>query len=237
MNIEHGEHGRRVAGLFGRIAPWYDFLNHFLSLGWDVLWRRRLVQCVRLGDTLRVLDLACGTLDVSREVLRQHPGGRVLGMDFSYPMLQRGKRKIQKSGQTSIQPVAADGRHLPLPDRCVDCATIAFGIRNIRPREDAYQEVLRVLTPGGRFCILEFGSGRNRIMRGIYNIYLQRLLPMIGRVFSGDAHAYQYLADTIQAFPDARELAGELLQAGFSRVCSFPLTLGIVHIHLAEKAK
>ncbi len=236
MNSEQRDHGRLVSGLFGRIAPWYDFLNHFLSLGWDIVWRKRLVRCVRLSRTFRVLDLAAGTLDVSREILRQHPGGSVLAMDFSLPMLQRGQRKIQTEKQTAILPVTADGRTLPLPNQCVDCATIAFGIRNIKPREDCYREVLRVLTPGGRFCILEFGTGRRKILRGLYNMYLHRILPLVGWLFSGDPQAYRYLAETIQAFPDARVLSSELLQAGFSKVYSFPMTAGIVQVHVAEKS-
>lgn len=235
MSGDHRDHGRKVAGLFGRIAPWYDFLNHFLSLGLDIFWRRRLVRCVRGGGVSRVLDLAAGTLDVSREILRRHPGCVVLALDFSFPMLKRGQRKISGAGRAAILPVAADGRFLPLADKSMDCATIAFGIRNIRPREDAYREILRVLAPGGRFCILEFGAGRQRILRGMYNLYLQHLLPLIGRVFSGDPQAYRYLAETIRDFPDARALCAELTRAGFSRVLSFPLSLGIVQIHVAEK--
>lgn len=228
------EHGVKVAGLFGRIAPWYDFLNRLLSLGFDVAWRKRLVRCIPPSLSARVLDLAAGTLDVSREILRQHPKSRVLAMDFSCPMLIRGHQKM-RGRDMALLPVAADGRCLPLPDQSVDSVTMAFGIRNILPRRAAYDEVLRVLNPGGRFCILEFGAGRRKILRGLYNVYLHRLLPWIGRTFSGDAQAYRYLAETIQSFPDARQLATELAAAGFSRVYSFPLTGGIVQIHVAEK--
>lgn len=229
------EHSAKVAGLFGRIAPWYDFLNHFLSLGFDVAWRRRLVRCIPASCAPHILDLAAGTLDVSREILRRHPTSRVLAMDFSYPMLVRGRKKIQARA-IPVLLAAADGRCLPLPDQSVDCVTMAFGIRNIVPRQAAYGEIMRVLKPGGRFCILEFGAGRQKILRGIYNIYLHRLLPWIGRAFSGDGQAYRYLAETIQSFPDARQLSAELVAAGFSRVYSFPLTGGIVQIHVAEKA-
>ncbi|HDQ41248.1 MAG TPA: ubiquinone/menaquinone biosynthesis methyltransferase [Desulfonatronum sp.] len=237
MITQQDDHSRQVSGLFRRIAPWYDFLNHLLSLGWDIVWRKQLVRCVRMHRTTRLLDLAAGTLDVSLEVVRQHPCCCVLALDFSLPMLAHGQKKIRATKQASIVPVVADGRALPLPDHCVDCATIAFGIRNILPRHDAYREVLRVLTPGGRFCILEFGAGRRKILRGMYNVYLSRILPWIGRIFSGDPRAYRYLAKTIKAFPDARALSRELLAAGFSRVYSFPLTAGIVQIHVAEKGR
>lgn len=227
------DHGKRVSGLFDNIAAWYDFLNHFLSAGQDVYWRYRLVRFVRPGPTGRVLDLAAGTLDVSREILRQHPDLRVLGMDFSRAMLCKGKGKV--AGSTAIFPVQADGRALPLPDGCVDTVTIAFGIRNILPRTDAYREILRVLAPGGRLCILEFGTGQARIWQGLYNFYLGTVLPRIGRFFSKNPEAYQYLADTIRAFPHARSLAGELQAAGFAQVSYQALSSGIVYIHVARK--
>ena len=227
------EHGKRVSGLFDNIASWYDFLNHFLSAGQDVYWRYRLVRFVRSGPTRKVLDLAAGTLDVSREILRQHPDMRVLSMDFSRAMLCKGKGKI--AGGTAISPVQADGRALPLPDGCVDTVTIAFGLRNILPRTDAYREILRVLSPGGRLCILEFGTGQARIWQGLYNFYLGTVLPRIGRFFSKNPEAYQYLADTIRAFPHARSLAGELQAAGFAQVSYQALSSGIVYIHVARK--
>ena len=229
-------HSRRVASMFGRIAGWYDFLNHFLSLGLDMYWRYRLVRFVRTGDTGRVLDLAAGTLDVAREIRRQKPDGAVLGLDLTLPMLRRGLGKLQRHGETQILPVGGDATTLPLPERSVDCITIAFGIRNIQPRSDAYAEMHRVLAPGGRVCILESGSGRNRIWKGLYNVYLKTILPLTGRLISRDAEAYAYLAETIQAFPEARELAGELLEAGFTRVGYLPLQSGIVYLHVAEKA-
>jgi demethylmenaquinone methyltransferase/2-methoxy-6-polyprenyl-1,4-benzoquinol methylase len=231
--LHPNEHGKRVSGLFDNIAAWYDFLNHFLSVGQDVYWRRRLVRFVRPGARGAVLDLAAGTLDVSREVLRQHPGLRVLGMDFSRAMLGRGKAKI--GDHPAIFPVQADGRLLPLPDACVDTVTIAFGIRNILPRSDAYAEILRVLAPGGRLCILEFGTGQARIWRGLYNFYLGTVLPRVGQFFSKNPEAYQYLADTIRLFPDARSLARELRDAGFAEVSYQPLSSGIVYIHVAQK--
>ena len=114
---------------------------------------------------------------------------------------------------------------------------MAFGIRNITPREAAFREMLRVLTPGGRACILEFGSGRERIWGGLYNFYLGRILPRVGRLFSGDTAAYGYLAETINAFPSARALEKELIDAGFASAWHRKLTSGIVCLHLAEKAR
>lgn len=233
----HSRHARRVSGMFGRIARWYDFLNHFLSLGQDIVWRRRLVSKVRPGPTGRVLDLAAGTMDVTIEILRRHPDMRVLAMDFALPMLARGNEKLQRKGLAGVLPAAADGRMLPLPDASVDCVTIAFGIRNIRPRAEAHAEILRVLAPGGRLCILEFGSSKRPIWKGLYNLYLNHILPMAGRVVSGDSEAYRYLAETIGEFPPPRELADELMEAGFAKVGWQPLMSGIVNIHVADKAQ
>lgn len=229
-------HGRKVAAMFGRIAGWYDFLNHLLSLGQDVWWRHQLVRAVNPPRDGRVLDLAAGTLDVSRELLRQYPDLRVAALDFALPMLAVGKRrKLSGDRAERIFPVQADGRALPLPDASMDAATIAFGIRNILPREAAYAEILRVLRPGGRFCILEFGTGSRKVWKGLYNFYLDKLLPGIGRLVSRDPSAYRYLAETIRNFPDERALARELLAAGFGRVFHRPMLSGIVYLHVAEK--
>lgn len=223
--------------MFGRIAGWYDFLNHFLSLGLDILWRKRLVDHLNLplGRKSRLLDLAAGTLDVSLEASGRHPQCRIAATDFCLPMLTTGKAKLTRKGVTAIDPVQADGRVLPFSENSFEAASIAFGIRNIKPRSEAYAELLRVLKPGGRLCILEFGSGRQRILGGIYNFYLNQLLPAIGRLFSKDDGAYKYLADTIMEFPDADNLAKELRDAGFMDVFWEKLAFGIVVIHVGVK--
>lgn len=232
--------------MFGRIVRWYDGLNTVLSCGLDRLWRKRLARealaCPR--RTRRVLDLAAGTLDVSLALRRQAPDSTVLALDFCPPMLLAGRRKLHGDNARAVKPVTADALHLPLPDACVDAVTIAFGIRNIVPRDAAFAEMLRVLVPGGRACILEFGSGKNRIWGGLYNFYLNRVLPGIGRLVSKDSAgkdgseggAYGYLAHSIRAFPTAAELEDELRASGFARVRHTPLTSGIVCLHTAEKA-
>lgn len=229
-------HDAAVAGMFGRIARFYDLLNRVLSLGIDRHWRKVLADHVTPGSGNIVLDLAAGTLDVSLAVRRRHPRVIVPALDFCPPMLALGRRKLRGEEKTHILPVAADAKRLPLPDTSVDCITIAFGIRNIIPREVAWAEMLRVLRPGGRACILEFGSGQERIWGGLYNFYLNRVLPQIGRIFSRDDRAYTYLADTICAFPTAIRLEEEMRAAGFARAWHIKLTSGIVCLHLGEKA-
>ena len=230
-------HDAAVAGMFGRIVPFYDLLNRVLSLGLDQYWRKVLAQNVRIGDTGRVLDLAAGTLDVSLAIRRRYPTAVVPAMDFCPPMLVRGSRKLKDNNARCILPVAADAKRLPLPDASVDCITIAFGIRNILPREAAFAEMLRVLRPGGRACILEFGSGQERIWGGLYNVYLNHLLPRVGKIFSKDPGAYEYLADTIRKFPSALSLEKEMRTAGFERAWHEKLTSGIVCLHVGEKAR
>lgn len=230
-------HAQAVASMFGRIVPWYDMLNTVLSCGLDRVWRRRLVREVRPGPTGRVLDLAAGTLDVSLALRRRYPTINVPALDFCPPMLQHGRKKLHGDNAHAIMPVAADGKRLPLPDNCVDAVTIAFGIRNILPRTEALAEMARVLVPGGRACILEFGSGKNKVWGGLYNTYLSRMLPRIGKLVSGDAGAYGYLADTILQFPTAEELEEEMRASGFACAWHIPLTSGIVCLHVGEKAR
>ncbi len=230
-------HEKAVSTMFGRIVSWYDLLNTVLSCGFDKLWRRRLVREVRLGPTGRVLDLAAGTMDLSLAIRKRYPTAIVPALDFCPPMLLQGRKKLKGTHAKAVLPVAADAKLLPLPDNSVDCITIGFGIRNVLPRHEALAEMARVLVPGGRVCILEFGSGKNKIWGGFYNFYLRKVLPKIGKIFSGDEKAYAYLADTIISFPDAVELEEEMRQAGFACAWHIPLTSGIVCMHIGEKKR
>lgn len=234
-------HGKAVASMFERIVPWYDVLNRVLSGGLDCVWRRRLVWETRMapeqGGTGIALDLAAGTLDVSLALHRRHPQAKILSMDFCPPMLMRGSRKLRGEKARLIMPVAADAKNLPLPDASVDCITMAFGIRNILPREAAFAEMARVLRPGGRACILEFGSGKQKVWKGLYNVYLNKVLPKLGTFLSGDSGAYAYLTETICNFPKAEALEEEMRAAGFACAWHIPLTSGIVCIHVGEKAR
>ncbi len=234
---DHRAHEKAVSSMFGRIVSWYDVLNTVLSCGFDKLWRRRLVREVRLGPTGRVLDLAAGTMDLSLAIRKRYPTAVVPALDFCPPMLLQGRKKLTGAHARMVWPVAADAKRLPLPDASVDCITIGFGIRNVLPRHEAFAEMARVLVPGGRVCILEFGSGKNKIWGGFYNFYLRKVLPRVGKIFSGDAKAYDYLADTIIAFPTAEELEEEMRAAGFVCAWHIPLTSGIVCMHIGEKKR
>lgn len=231
--------GKSVQRLFSRIAGGYDLLNRVLSFGLDTVWRKRLAEAVRpfpAKGTARILDVAAGTLDVSVALARRYPHRSVLALDFCRPMLLKGLPKIQRLRNKKVYPLVGDGRKLPLPDASVDAVTIAFGLRNIRPRADAYAEILRVLTPGGRLCVLEFGSARDRILFGLYNFYLAHVLPRVGQLLARDKSAYQYLADTVAEYPSAAALAEEMRAAGFTGVRYEAHTAGIVCLHIGKKA-
>jgi demethylmenaquinone methyltransferase/2-methoxy-6-polyprenyl-1,4-benzoquinol methylase len=211
-------------------------LNRILSLGCDRFWRARLAGAARSGSTGHILDLATGTFDVALALCARHPDIIVPAVDLCLPMLQKGRSKLRGRNRGRILPIAGDAACLPLPGASVDSITVAFGIRNIRERGTVFAEMLRVLAPGGLACILEFGSGRERIWGGIYNLYLNRLLPGLGKLLSGDDGAYAYLARTIRDFPDAVTLEKELQSAGFARTRFERIFSGIVCLHVAEKA-
>lgn len=230
------EHTRAVAVMFGRMTPWYDFQNHAFSLGLDFWWRRALVRAVTPGPTGMILDVAAGTLDVTLGLIRRYPGLRVTAADICAPMLDYGmQRKLKPGEKERVTPLVADARHLPLPDASVDAVTIAFGIRNVRPRSEALSEMFRVLVPGGRACILEFAPVTTPIFGPAYHWYLKHVLPRLARLVSDSTDAYDYFADTIAHFPAPSAFSAELREAGFPFVQHFPLTLGVVNLHIAVR--
>lgn len=226
-----------VAAMFGRIVNVYDPLNRLFSLGLDQHWRDCLVRTALLGlhDTPlpSLLDSAAGTLDVSLKLAAARPDARITALDFCLPMLEKGQKKL--GGPGHITPVAGDALRLPLPDQSMHALTMAFGIRNISPRETALAEMVRVLKPGGRACLLEFSPPEKTVVRGLYGFYLNRLLPLVGKLLSKDS-AYKYLAESITTFPTPGELAKEMRAAGFDRVYHVPLTFGVIRLHVGEKA-
>lgn len=227
---------RWVRGMFGRIAGRYDLLNHLLSFNLDRRWRAHAVE--RVADVLerpgaRVLDLCCGTGDVLVS-LEARRGSAVWGSDFCHPMLLEARRKISARGMRS--PLfEADALALPLRADSLDLITVAFGFRNLANYRSGLAELARVLKPGGVLAILEFSQPANRIFGTLYGCFSRRVLPWVGGMVSGSREAYAYLPESIQKFPGAQELTGQLRAAGFKSVEFEPLTFGAVALHLGRK--
>lgn len=223
-----------VRRIFNRVAGVYDLLNHVLSLGEDLRWRRFVARSVRPGKLGRVLDVACGTGDLALAVAARPNRPEVVGLDLVPAMLARAANKVG-SKDANVRLVAGDGTRLPFADASFDAVTIGFGIRNIPDRVGAMREMARVLAPGGRVYVLEFTSPQRPWVRAVYQRYLARLLPAIGGLISGDRASYRYLAETIVEFPSPAEFRAEMAASGLAGPVSLPLTQGIAWLHVAEK--
>jgi demethylmenaquinone methyltransferase/2-methoxy-6-polyprenyl-1,4-benzoquinol methylase len=225
----------RIAGMFDAIAPRYDLLNHVLSAGLDARWRTRAIAELRLPPGARVLDLCTGTGDLAVAALRAQPGASVVGIDFAGEMLRLASRKMTSQGLSSVRLVRGDATRIPLADATCDAATIGFGIRNVVDSRAALAELSRVLKPGGRLAILEFGQPRLPGIRTMYSWYFRYLLPLVGKLVSKHQSAYSYLPASVGTFPPAKEFAATIAATGFSQVRAVPLTFGIVYLYIAER--
>ena len=224
-----------VRSLFDRIAPRYDILNHILSSGIDVLWRRRAIDLLVQVGPKEILDLATGTGDFAFECARLHPR-QIRGVDISRAMMELARIKAEHrglSGLVSFEEGAAE--HLPFGDETFDAATIAFGVRNFSDLDLGLREVFRVLKPHGAFIVLEFSKPRASIVNTLYGFYSSRILPLVGGWISGSREAYSYLPETIRTFPDGEAFAGILRKTGFNSVRILPQTFGIATIYHAAK--
>lgn len=226
----------RIAGMFDAIAPRYDLLNHVLSVGLDRRWRGRAVRELDLRAGSRVLDLCTGTGDLAITAVRQAGGVSAIGVDFAGQMLRLAAGKIAKLGLSSaIRLVRGDGMRIPLAAASCDAATVGFGIRNIADPAAALAELARVVRPGGRLAILEFGEPRVPGIRTMYAWYFKYVLPAIGKTVSKHRSAYSYLPASVGSFPAPPAFAGMIAATGFSHVRTVPLTLGIVYLYVAER--
>ena len=222
--------------MFDAIAPRYDFLNHFLSAGMDRGWRERAVDALSLSDDARVLDLCTGTADLAIATVTRTRNATVVGVDFAAEMLRLGQAKILSAGfGRRIRVVRGDAARIPLADRSCDAVTIAFGIRNVAQPEQALLEIARVMRPGGRLAILEFGQPRIPGIRTLYSWYFRYLLPLVGRLVSKHQSAYSYLPASVGTFPPPSAFTRTIAATGFSHVRAVPLTLGIVYLFVAER--
>lgn len=220
-----GKDSTLVQAMFDRVAPRYDLANAVLSLGQDAHWRRVTAMAAR-PEGANVLDVAAGPGNVAVELVARG-AEHVTALDLSYNMLAEGARR----GHERISWVNGDAQALPFPDATFDAVTISFGLRNVPDPKLAVGEFARVLRPGGRVVVCEFAAPTAPWFRAVYQRYLVGLLPQLARVISSSPAAYRYLADSILAWPDRRELADWLAAAGFSEVLVKDLAGGIVAVH------
>ena len=230
-------HSEAVKEMFSGIARRYDFLNHFLSLNIDKRWRRLVsanLQDVRNREDALIMDVACGTGDLSFE-LQANAKAKVIGTDFCHPMLAEAKKKAETAGST-VPFVEGDAMNLAFADESLDAVTIAFGLRNLSNFQDGLAELRRVLKLGGRLVVLEFSSPVLPGFRQAFNFYFNRVLPRIGGALSGSRGAYEYLPDSVSKFPDQKKLADMMSAVGFDNVAYQNLTGGIAAIHSGTKS-
>ncbi len=238
---EGTERATQVRTLFSEIAPRYDLLNHLLSAGIDKRWRTRAIQSLQLTGQETLIDVCTGTADVALTACAGTAGSRgaarVLGVDFAGVMLKLGLDKVRASGQERrISLVRGDAMRLPAPSASADAATVAFGVRNVQDPAVACAEMARVLRPGGRLAILEFGVPRIPGLRGLYRWYFTAVLPRVGRAISGHSAAYSYLPASVGAFTPTAEFVRILERSGFVEVKAEPLTFGIVYLYTGRRA-
>lgn len=223
-----------VRQMFDRIARRYDLLNHTLSMGIDVLWRKKAIDHLHPAPRWRVLDLATGTGDLGFEAGKRGGDIQVIGADISLPMLRRGMAK-NASRAHSVAFLCGDGECLPFADGTFDGLTIGFGIRNMASLDAALEEMCRVLAPEGRVAVLEFSRPRTPVFRGLYNFYFQHILPRIGHFVSRDPNAYRYLYESVMRFPEGDAFCRHMADAGFVDLQAIRLSFGIATLYLASK--
>lgn len=237
MPVSTSKEPARIAGMFDLVAPRYDLLNHLLSAGLDWRWRRRAIRELGLTGCERVLDMCTGTADLAIAAVspRRAAAREVVGIDFSGEMLRIGLAKVRRAGLASrIHLVRGDAMRVPLPNQSCDAATVAFGIRNVQDPARAYAEFSRVLRPGGRLAMLEFGMPGHPIVRGAYRWYFRRVLPRIGRLISRHSDAYAYLPASVEEFQTPAAVVAMLRHAGFSTARAVPLLFGVVYLYVAD---
>lgn len=223
--------------MFDRIAYRYDRMNRVLSVGLDQRWRARAIRELGFTGTEQVLDMCTGTADLAiKAVTSAGQAARVVGVDFAGEMLRLGLDKVRKAGLGDrVYLVRGDATNVPLPDASFDAAMVAFGIRNVHNYEMGIQEFARVLKPGGRLAILEFGRPQIPGIKQAYRWYFKYLLPIIGRMGSKHREAYSYLPASVDQFPEPDVFADLLTRHGFATVRTVSLTFGTVYLYIATR--
>ena len=227
----------QVANMFNTISPQYDFLNHLLSGGIDIIWRKKAIKLLQNKGIKTMLDIATGTGDFAIEALKINPE-KIVGVDISEGMLSFGQEKIKKMGlEKTIQLQKGDSEKLPFSDNSFDAVIVSFGVRNFENLQKGLTDMFRVTKPGGYCLILEFSNPRKFPMKQLYTFYSKYCLPFLGKMISKDPSAYTYLPESVKAFPDGPEFIQIFKSVGYSETNWIPMTGGICSIYIGQKQK
>ncbi|MEP6663247.1 MAG: bifunctional demethylmenaquinone methyltransferase/2-methoxy-6-polyprenyl-1,4-benzoquinol methylase UbiE [Verrucomicrobiota bacterium] len=229
------QRGAKVADLFAKIAPRYDLINDLQSFGLHRYWKKRLLDLAKVKPGERVLDVCCGTGDLSFGMAKS--GADVTGLDFSEPMLAEARSRSQESGVRNQNPkfIEGDAQRLPFDDASFDVVTVGYGLRNLPSWERGLEEMQRVAKPGARILVLDFGKPDNALWRNIYFSYLRWFVPLFGKLFCGDSATHAYILESLKNYPAQRGVAAKMQQLSLknSRVVNF--LGGVMSINYGEK--
>jgi len=226
----------QVAHMFNNIAPRYDFLNRFLSAGIDISWRKKALSLLKKDNPKKILDIATGTADVAILAASILSPEKIVGIDISEGMLSYGRQKIKNLQlQDVIELQQGDSEAIQFEDESFDAVTVSFGVRNFQHLENGLSEIKRVLRNGGKLVILEFSRPSLPGIQQLYKLYMSVLAPGIGKIFSNNRGAYQYLNDSVQKFPEGKDFISVLDSIGFHNTSFKRLSLGICSIYIGEK--
>lgn len=233
---ENATKKEQVATMFNNISKTYDFLNHFLSLGIDIIWRKKAIAELKNDNPQNILDVATGTGDFAFESLKILNPLKIVGVDISQGMLDIASEKIQKRGLSDKFEVRlGDSEKLLFDDNEFDAVTVAYGVRNFENLEKGLSDMLRVLKPGGKAVILEFSKPKVFPVKQLYSFYFHYVTPSIGKIFSKDNSAYKYLPESVEAFPDGKDFIALMERVGYRNTKNRPLAFGICSIYTGIK--
>ncbi|MEX1000933.1 MAG: bifunctional demethylmenaquinone methyltransferase/2-methoxy-6-polyprenyl-1,4-benzoquinol methylase UbiE [Crocinitomicaceae bacterium] len=234
-NKEESSKKEEVREMFDNISKRYDFLNHFLSLGIDKIWRKKAVKMLKKYQPVEILDIATGTGDFAISAMRLKPK-KIVGLDLSEGMLKVGREKMQKKGLSeTIEMIQGDSENLPFESNQFDAITVGFGVRNFENLEKGLSEMLRVLKPGKPVAILEFSKPKKFPVKQTFKFYSKYIIPGLGKRISKDAAAYTYLPESVEAFPEGEDFINIMKKVGYKHITSKLVSGGIATIYLGEK--
>jgi len=219
---------KKIKNMFNSIAGTYDLLNHIFSLNIDAMWRKKTVKAIKNSNPQKILDVAAGTFDLSISFAKEFKNAEIYSLDFAIDMLTKGLHKIKNH---NIFAINGDGLKLPFKDNTFDIVSIAFGIRNLESMEQGLQEFFRVLKPNGILLVLEFTPNKNPL----FNLYSGVIMPLIGKIVSGDSEAYSYLHKSVKNFPNADTLKQMFEHTGFINTSYKKMTFSIAALHKGQK--